>query len=417
MQNKYGQLLRPIIIYGLICSILFWLFYFQSVELPEGLGGILPGFNLTQLLAPSITSATLLFLSQIVDLITAGRLVKPLKKTLRINSITLTLFIISNWPQIPSYLAIPLALPVTLSLLYAVIEILNVYLTQYREYVDPVLRGLRIAFTGLLVTPVYYRTLTEVRSIRLTEGLTPLLDNYIFNSTADTLGNLFRLSAILVAILCFLGLLENQRDPYLSYIGKVSGHRLFVRFLLIYALSIYFTVARTVFLDTLDLNGQLLSLVEWTIVCLLFYYGYKSANNYAKNFVDNINLVEKWTKHKQQISYTPDKKLEQLSAQVEDFIMSGDNSMLIITLSCLLAKYGYNPEKIHGLLGEIMMYRDIVPGAIIFGWQLDLLNLKNRENRRRLIAETLQKFESLGVISSNVQHQENEEYEVNKNEF
>jgi hypothetical protein len=349
-----------------------------------------------------------------VEKLTEGRLTKPLSDGFRDNSLTIPLFLISLWPQIPEYLEGALFLPFIITLTSTVLRIMEIYLRNYRDISDTIINGLEIAIIGLVVSQVYLTTLTELRSARIGGEIGPILDTPLFSPIADALGNIFKFSIILTMLASFAGVLRQARNPYLSYIGTFLGEDLLEKFLTLILLGSYFSFIRGMLVEVMGKQWRILGFLEWTLVCLFFYRGYRSANTYAEIFVDKQELTLKWTKHSQDITYTKDQKLEHLSKLVENFVKNGDKDLLGITLSGLMSIYGYNPDRIYVALKDFLEYEDLEAGPIAFNWQIDYIKNKNIENRRDVIASTLENLESRGLISSGKQPEAIEDHEVIK---
>lgn len=378
--------------------ILLWLFYFQTIELPPLLGGLIPGLELSTLLIPLVSASTLLYASELVDKLTEGRLTKPVSDGLRENGLTVALFLVSQWPHMPEYLVGALMLPFLVTLTSTFLSIMEVFFRNVRDLSEPIIKGLKIAITGLLVSKVYMTTLTELRSASLGGEIGPILDTGLFSPIADSLGNIFKFSVILTVLASFTGVLRDHANPYISYLGRYFGRDLFRKFLALVLLGSYFSFIRGILTGVMGEQWRFLALMEWAVVCLFFYHGYRSANSYAEIFVDKQELALKWTKHSQDIRYTKDQKLERLSKLVQHFVENGDKNLLSLTLSSMMSNLGYTPERIHVALKDLLEYEDLEPGPIAFNWQLDYIKTKNIKNRRDTIASTLENLEAKGLL-------------------
>ncbi len=351
------------------------------------------------LLLPLVSASTLLYASELVDKLTEGRLSKPVSDGLKDNGLTVALFLVSQWPHMPEYLVGVLTLPFLVTLTSTFLRILGVFLRNYRDLSGPIIRGLKIAITGLLVSKAYMMTLTELRSARIGGEIGPILDTALFSPVADSLGNIFKFSVILTMLASFTGVLRDHTNPYISYLGSYLSQDLFRKFLALVLLGSYFSFIRGMLTGVMGEQWRFLALMEWAVVCLFFYHGYRSANTYGEIFVDKQELALKWTKHTQDIKYTKDQKLEQLSKLVEHFVENGDKNFLSLTLSSMMSNLGYTPERIHVALKDLLEYEDLEPGPIAFNWQIDYIKNKNRKNRRDTIASTLENLEARGLIS------------------
>jgi hypothetical protein len=378
---------------------LLWILYFQTIELPPLLGGFIPGFEISMLLIPLVSASTLLYASELVDKLTEGRLTKPVSDGLKDNGLTVALFLVSQWPHMPEYLVGVLTLPFLVTLTSTFLNILEVFFRNYRDLSGPIIRGLKIAITGLLVSKAYMTTLTELRSASIGGELGPIIDTALFSPIADSLGNIFKFSVILTMLASFTGVLRDHTNPYISYLGSYLGKDLLRKFLALVLLGSYFSFIRGILTGVMGEQRRFLALMEWAVVCLFFYHGYRSANTYAEIFVDKQELALKWTKHTQDIKYTKDQKLEQLSKLIEQYVKKGDKNLLSLTLSNMMSNLGYTPENIHAALKDLLEYEDIETGPIAFNWQIDYIKNKNIQNRRNTIASTLENLKAKGLVS------------------
>ena len=134
MQSNNRRITRITVTYLLILSTLIWFLYFQSIETPDQLWGILPGFKLNQLFLPLVSLVTLIYTSYMTTLLTVGRLTKPIQNTLRVTSITLPLALASNWSQVPYYLRSPMRLPFIISTILSLLYLAQKHLNENKDY-------------------------------------------------------------------------------------------------------------------------------------------------------------------------------------------------------------------------------------------------------------------------------------------
>jgi len=416
LQNKNDSLLRPTLIFGLVLSALIWSLYFHTLEIPINIGGTSIEFRLNQLLIPITSAATLLYVSQIVEKLIDGILQKPLIKSLRVNSVFLPLYIVSYWPQNPEYLVSLLTLPFLISVLLTILGILKLYLQNYSGFMYPILRGIQIFTVGLLITRVYSITLTEVRSAIIAGELNPELEQILFDPILDSLGQILWISMILTTIASLIGATKVSKDPYISFIGSKIGEKLHLKFLIFITISSYFIILRSILQIMAGDISSLIGIAEWSLVCVFFYTGYKSAKKYADEFLDQNERINKWTKHTQHIKYTTDQKLENLSKLVQNFVEKGDKTLLSITLTSLMTSYGYNPDQVYRVLHGFIEYKDLEPGPLALNSQIKYLQNKNMLTRSGIIAKTLEDLDAKGLIKREDTPYRVDEYEVVKNE-
>jgi hypothetical protein len=397
---EFGKVLRPTIIYLLVLSLLVWFLSFQTIEVPSRVEKYLPSFTLNQLLFPLASAASLLYASTLVEKLTKGRLSTPISSSLYRLGYAIPLYLIGQWPQISPFYMSLFSLPLHITLTQGFLNIIDIYLKQYQKISRPLIIGLMVALVGFFLSNTYMDTVAGLRNARTVGELGPELDFILYSVYSDQLINIFRVAIILTTFASFSAVLKNKNNPYLAYLGKYFGVNLFSKFLTFFLLGTYFSILRGDLEIWLGENSQFLSLIEWGLVCIFFYRGYKSINRYAEVFVNKQELVLKWTRHVQDIRFTSDQKLENLSRLVEGFIERGEKNLLEVNLVALMASYHYSPSRIHLTLREFLEYEDQKPGALAFNWQVNYLENMNRENRSNLMAMTLENLEGNRIITS-----------------
>ncbi len=407
MQTNNQQITRLTVSYLLILSALIWFLYFQSIKTPDQLFGILPGFKLNQLFLPLVSLVTLIYTSYMTTLLTVGRLTKPIQNTLRVTSITLSLALASNWSQVPYYLRSPMRLPFIISTILSLLYLAQKHLNE-NKYYSSIYQGIRLGAIGLAVHPVYRSTLTELRSISLTGEPLAIPVDVLNSQMLDSIGLSFRNACLLLMVISALSILRNTQDPYLRYIGKLSGEKLYTKLVLFWLLGVYFMSGRAIIIEVGWVNWQLLIALEWLIITLSFYLGYRSMNRYVASMVEEYAEVEDWYKHIQQVEYTSDKKHEELTRLIKGFVENGEKSKLVTQLASLLTKSGYEIEKIHRILRSLIEYNEPSMGPILFRWQIKQYEKMNETLREILIKEVFDGIDGRNIL---VEDQTGEETE------
>lgn len=408
MQTNNRRITRITVTYLLILSALIWFLYFQSIETPDQLWGVLPGFKLNQLFIPLVSLVTLIYASYMTTLLTVGRLTKPIQNTLRVTSITLPLALASNWAQVPYYLRSPMRLPFFISTILSLLYLAQKHLNENKNY-SPIYQGIRLGAIGLAVHPVYRSTLTELRSISLTGEPLPIPVDILNSQMLDSTGLAFRNASLLLMVISVFSILCKTQDLYLRYIGKLSGEKLYAKLVLFWLLGIYFLSGRAIIIGAGWVNWQLLIAIEWLVITLSFYLGYRSMNRYVASLVEEYAEVEDWYKHIQQVEYTSDKKHEELTRLITGFVENGEKSRLVTQLASLLTKSGYETEKTHRILRNLIEYNEPALGPILFRWQIKQYEKMNQTLREILIKEVFDGIDGRIIF---VEDQKSEETEV-----
>jgi len=343
-----------------------------------------------------------------ITLLTVGRLTKPIQNTLRVTSITLPLTLASNWSQVPYYLRNPMRLPFIISTILSLLYLAQKHMHENKDY-SSINRGIKLGAIGLAVHPVYRSTLTELRSISLT-GETLPIPIYLLNSQIlDSVGLAFRNACLLSMGISILSILSKIQNPYLRYVGKVSDEKLYVKLGFLWLLGVYFQSGRTILIETGWINWQLLIAIEWLVITLSFYLGYRSISRYTETMVEEYAEIEDWYKHIQQIEYTSDKKHDELTRLIKGFVENGEKSRLVTQLANLLTKSGYEIEKIHRILRSLIEYNEPAAGPILFKWQVKQHAEQNQAQRELLIKEVFDGIDERAII---LEDQTSEETEV-----
>lgn len=410
LQINNRRISRLTVSYLLILSGLIWVLYFQSIKTPDQLWGILPGFKLNQLFYPLISAVTLIYASYMAPLLLVGRLAKPIQNTLRVNSITLPLELASYWSQVPYYIRGLMRLPFIISTILSLLYLIQKSINDNYDY-SSLNRGIRLGAIGLTVYPIYHSTLTELRSLSLTKDYLPIPVELLNNNILDSIGIVFRNACLISLGISALSILSKNQNPYLRYVGEISGKKLYAKLALFWVLGLYFQTGRTILIEAGWISWQLLTVLEWLVITLSFYLGYCSISRYAESMVKDYAEVENWYKHIQQIEYTRDKKHEELTRLITSFVENGEKSRLVTVLANLLTKSGYETDKTHNILRGLIDYDDSVMGPVLLRWQFKQHEKQNQAQRELLIKEVFDLIDYENIVED--QSDEETEVEIN----
>ena len=159
----------------------------------------------------------------------------------------------------------------------------------------------------------------------------------------------------------------------------------FINFAALY----YLFFIRHFLFELSGINPQFLTVGEWVLICVAFYFGYRNIKDYAETSLVAQDLTGTWSKHVQQVEVNSDPKLVYLSELVERFVDYGHMDELITHLTILLYESHTNTNQITQIIGLIANYRDTKPPRIGFPWQIENTKRRNQQKRKQIINTVL----------------------------
>jgi hypothetical protein len=278
----------------------------------------------------------------------------------------------------------------------------TLYLTQKflseNKGTSPLYRGISLGIIGLTVHPIYHNALTELRSLSLIGEPLPIQTDILNNQILDTAGFIFRNACLLSMGVATLSILNRTQNPYLRYLGKASGEKIYKKLLFFLLLGTYFQIGRSLIIEAGYFTYQLLIPLEWLIIILSFYLEYRTINRHAESMVQEYSEVEDWYKHIQKIEYTSDKKHEELTHLLRSFVENGEKSRLVTALANLLTRSDYDAEKTHLILRSLIEYNPPYSGPILFRWQVEQNEKQNQTQRELLIKKVFDAIDYQDII-------------------
>jgi len=340
--------------------------------------------ELSFLFYPIIAASTALYSASILNLFLAGELACIMVSSTRILAATLFFSIIfANSPTPQSFR------PLGFWLLMAALTIIVVRVAgSVSKYYGGVI--LKTFIESPCIFIVGY-VLSRVLSILVGNS------NMEFLKSACLPEKIYY-SFLALSILSILGIFQNSRDPYFSYIGKKFGG-LFGKtstFTLIMLLLFYFSDFRPI---VANLFPNYIVVIEWTAVCLAAFAIYRRMRAYvSKRLTEDLRLG-KWTTHVQRIFHEKGKVVE-ASKVAEKFVESGLKGGI---LSCLIAALVENEvpaSTIESIIGELADYEDDYHPKLTLKWELENLEMKSKRRRMEVLVSTLiQASKFLGLSS------------------
>ncbi len=196
-------------------------------------------------------------------------------------------------------------------------------------------------------------------------------------------------SFLALSTLSILGIFQNSRNPYLSYIGKkfggLSGKT--STFILIMFLLFYFSDFRPI---VANLFPNYIVVMEWAAVCLAAFAIYRRMRTYvSKRLTEDLRLG-KWTAHVQKIFHEKGNVVE-ASKAAEKFVESGFKGGILSYLITALAENDLPASTIEQVIGELADYEDYCYPKLTLKWELENLKMKSRRRRMEVLVSTLVK--------------------------
>jgi hypothetical protein len=205
-------------------------------------------------------------------------------------------------------------------------------------------------------------------------------------------------SFLTLSILSILGILQNSRNPYLSYVGKkfgtLSGKT--STFIIIILLLFYFSDLRPIIVNLLP---NYIVVIEWAAVCLTAFAIYRRMKTYVSKRLTEDLKVGEWTTHVQKIFHEKDKVVE-VSKVAEEFIESGLKGGILSYLIAALVENEVPTSTIESIIGELADYEDDHYPKLTLKWELENLEIENKKRRMKVLTSTLIKASNFLGLSS-----------------
>lgn len=137
--------------------------------------------------------------------------------------------------------------------------------------------------------------------------------------------------------------------------------------------------------QTLTLIGEWLSIGLIVLICYI----------YIRSKVEGITIpvmVETWGKHQQQLDFKTTEAMTDLTQKIEEFITYGSKNRILLYLSSFMFEKKIDFDEINLTLDDLIKYKDLSP-KIYFRWDEKMISNLNKENRQKVLSETIKSIE------------------------
>jgi hypothetical protein len=358
--------------------ISYWFLY------PNGLIVQFLNVDLSFLILPLVILSTALYASAIINAIFTLKIAKIIGNALKGLAIALAI-----------YLLIPCLGRFLMSrALLDILSSLNYWLLLFM---------LTVIFNNIArsLADLYHEPLLEISSTSLFLFLTGFLLNNILSILILYLPppidkfppEIFFWSFIVAAVISLFSILRNFPNPYLHFIGvKVGSNIAGITLLSILTLT-YFSVLRPYITKYFPYIANVISLIEWGVVCLSFWVFYRNLRNQVNKFLMEPLHIGNWTTLRQEIEHHVDLEQINVSKIVEEFINCGVKDGIITHIVSVMLSNGVSEEKIRGIVRRLIEYQDIPYPKIRLSPWIKRVDEENKMRRKDVLQKMLLEIE------------------------
>jgi hypothetical protein len=248
---------------------------------------------------------------------------------------------------------------------------------------------------------LYHEPLLEISSTSLFLFLTGFLLNNILSILILYLPppiykfppEIFFWSFTVAAVISLFSILRNFPNPYLHFIGvKVGSNIAGITLLSILTLT-YFSVLRPYITKYFPYIANVISLIEWGVVCLSFWVFYRNLRNQVNKFLMEPLHIGNWTTLRQEIEHHVDLEQINVSKIVEEFINCGVKDGIITHIVSVMLSNGVSEEKIRGIVRRLIEYQDIPYPKIRLSPWIKRVDEENKMRRKDVLQKMLLEIE------------------------
>ncbi|MCW4049055.1 MAG: hypothetical protein NWE89_04890 [Candidatus Bathyarchaeota archaeon] len=408
MEKRVREIVLPAVIYVALLTAIVWFLLLQRTVVTVDFLGSPVEINLSILGVPLTSFITLYFCSIISERLLVGKMVKPLTEGFRRLAYASFIFFASDWGMMPGW-----AKPITGFLFYGIIlstlhKVLSQVVKEVNYIFEPILSSVYFLFIGFLGSYTWLEVYPFLEASIAGSPFVDVLMPFVRAGIVGPINNVIIASTALTAVVALTGVVKNHPNVYLRYVGRSLSNRLDQVTLLSFLLIYYAFFIRNFMFTLSGINTQYIVMGEWAIICLAFYFSYRSFQSYAEETLVTIDQTGTWKTHFQQINLNPDPKLELFSNLIEQFILHGDKEDLIIHLTLLLRNSDEGPLNITQIVSPIISYKDVPRPRLGFLWQADNIDRVNVTRRRKIINTVLSSIQ-LKPLNSQTEPKETEE--------
>ena len=400
------SVMKTTIIYFAMIAVVVWFTYLQVVIIPIDTDFISLNLDTSDLFMPFMSLLLLNYASSLVNDLLIGDLVEPLRKFLRGIGFTSFIWLISASDVAPDILG---------QFGFTFFACSALFFLQSQG--SPLLRKYNRPIIGMILTAAVILGVTFLLSQASAAG-NEILENYgiieqyfaqgeqgamVVTFLSEFFGRLnfiILLSGGGATIMALLGIARTHDDPYVSYVGGVLGENLGRKYIYLFLFFSYLFVFRGLALDFMQLNPQIMTVVEWAVVCLVSYISYKGIRRYVEDSLTAPDLHGEWSIHVQEVERTTDVRLDELSDLVQDFVSEGKREVLPVHLVDLLRRYNISIRDTANVFSDMINFRDRELGPVTMVWRRKLIEDWNLRERREVMDVIMGNMREVGLKMS-----------------
>lgn len=388
-QENRARLIRATALYAFIAAILATISIATSYTIGD-FGSFLPymsealvNVSISVLLLPIVGGLTFFYLAILLDLVFEGQINRVIISGLYAGGFVsiIALFMIlqplSESTSLAGLLVVGAYVVLfTYNILSAIAE------TRGQHYIRVISRAATMFILGQI--------LIQIINAYMTAPGVPVSDQVVLIREMLNWG--FAASALITLI----GIFRDSRNAYLSQVGDLTSNYLAVLGMSLIG-TLYINFIRGSLAKVSPVVQQLSPYVEWTGVVVVSAMIFTVMRRGMRETMMVPTELGPWVKHVQDLSTTKGKELEDFTDIINEFVQKGFKKRLMVKLFRFLEENRASDEEITHSLGEFIEHEDQKPPSFGRRGVSDRVMRQNQERRMRILENTVQRINSLGL--------------------
>ena len=198
------------------------------------------------------------------------------------------------------------------------------------------------------------------------------------------------------SVITLVGIFRDSRSPYLSQIGAIAANYFFVLALSLIG-TLYVNFISGNLTEVSPVMEQLSPYVEWTGIVIVGAFIFQIMRQGMSESMMVPTEIGNWTKHIQDTSTTKGKSLKDFTEIIEQFIQKGEKERLLVKLFAFLSDNRASEREMSDSLEKFIRYEDEKFPHFSKRGTSDKIEEQNRERRMRVLQQTVQRINDLGL--------------------